>query len=296
MYIGVYLHKVMNYNDIMKSLKKVKNLGGNFLQFYVGSSYLTTLREKIVLNQNEVDNIKTYMKKQTLIAIHNNGGGAFHFDLLRPFWQDSINFAALNLPGCAGSHWKDELNNINDFLIHLNHEINLFNQDNLPLVLLGHGSGALLALKYAKLFPVKSLILHSPSNNNSWLNQGFLLNLKNNFLSMEAFQDLNKSFFFSQYVSKQYLKVFFEAFQNCKSYKEIAQLAELDLKIALNNLEIPTILLLGNNEEDRKNKQIFSEIKNPNLLIKSIPAWHNFPMIENAGDYATEIMELAEQL
>jgi pimeloyl-ACP methyl ester carboxylesterase len=236
------------------------------------------------------------MKKQTLIAIHNNGGGAFHFDLLRPFWQDSINFAALNLPGCAGSHWKDELNNINDFLIHINREINLFNQDNLPLVLLGHGSGALLALKYAKLFPVKSLILHSPSNNNSWLNQGFLLNLKNNFLSMEAFQDLNKSFFFSQYVSKQYLKVFFEAFQNCKSYKQIAQLAELDLKIALNNLEIPAILLLGNNEEDRKNKQIFSEIKNPNLLIKSIPVWHNFPMIENAGDYATEIMELAEQL
>ena len=71
MYIGVYLHKVMNYNDIMKSLKKVKNLGGNFLQFYVGSSYLTTLREKIVLTKNEVDNIKTYMKKHNIkIVFH----------------------------------------------------------------------------------------------------------------------------------------------------------------------------------------------------------------------------------
>ena len=71
MYIGVYLHKVMNYNDIMKSLKKVKNLGGNFLQFYVGSSYLTTLREKIILTKDEVDNIKTYMKKYNIkIVFH----------------------------------------------------------------------------------------------------------------------------------------------------------------------------------------------------------------------------------
>jgi apurinic endonuclease APN1 len=71
MYVGVYLHKVMNYDDIMKSLKKVKNLGANFLQFYVGSSYLTTLREKIVLSQNEIDNIKTYMKKHNIkIVFH----------------------------------------------------------------------------------------------------------------------------------------------------------------------------------------------------------------------------------
>jgi deoxyribonuclease-4 len=71
MYVGVYLHKVMNYNDIMKSLKKVKNLGGNFLQFYVGSSYLTTLREKIILTENEIDNIKTYMKKYNIkIVFH----------------------------------------------------------------------------------------------------------------------------------------------------------------------------------------------------------------------------------
>ena len=71
MYIGVYLHKVMNYNDIMKSLKKVKNLGGNFLQFYVGSSYLTTLREKIVLTENEIDNIKKYMKEYNIkIVFH----------------------------------------------------------------------------------------------------------------------------------------------------------------------------------------------------------------------------------
>jgi apurinic endonuclease APN1 len=71
MYVGVYLHKVMNYDDIMKSLKKVKNLGANFLQFYVGSSYLTTLREKIVLTENEIDNIKTYMKKHNIkIVFH----------------------------------------------------------------------------------------------------------------------------------------------------------------------------------------------------------------------------------
>jgi deoxyribonuclease-4 len=55
----------------MKSLKKVKNLGANFLQFYVGSSYLTTLREKIVLSENEIENIKTFMKKHNIkIVFH----------------------------------------------------------------------------------------------------------------------------------------------------------------------------------------------------------------------------------
>jgi len=55
----------------MNSLKKVKNLVGNFLQFYVGSSYLTTLREKIVLTENEVNNIKTYMTKYNIkIVFH----------------------------------------------------------------------------------------------------------------------------------------------------------------------------------------------------------------------------------
>lgn len=71
MYVGVYLHKVMNYNDIMASLKKVKNLGANFLQFYVGSNYLTTLREKIVLTKDEIQNIKAYMKKHDIkIVFH----------------------------------------------------------------------------------------------------------------------------------------------------------------------------------------------------------------------------------
>lgn len=71
MYIGVYLHKVMNYNDIMSSLEKVKKLGANFLQFYVGSSYLTTLREKIVLTKDEIENIKAYMKKYDIkIVFH----------------------------------------------------------------------------------------------------------------------------------------------------------------------------------------------------------------------------------
>ena len=71
MYVGVYLHKVMNYNDIMTSLKKVKNLGANFLQFYVGSNYLTTLREKIVLTKDEIKNIKAYMKKHDIkIVFH----------------------------------------------------------------------------------------------------------------------------------------------------------------------------------------------------------------------------------
>ena len=71
MYIGAHLHKVMNYNDIMKSLEKIIAIGGNFLQFYIGSTYLTTLREKIVLSEDEIINIKKYMEQNNIkIVFH----------------------------------------------------------------------------------------------------------------------------------------------------------------------------------------------------------------------------------
>ena len=71
MYVGFALDNIKTYKDIIKGLEYTKSIGGNYLQFYVGSSYLTTLREKIYLSKDEINNIKKLMKKYDIkIVFH----------------------------------------------------------------------------------------------------------------------------------------------------------------------------------------------------------------------------------
>lgn len=71
MYIGVALDNIKSYKDIIDGIEYTRSIGANYLQFYVGSSFLTTLREKIYLTDEEVLNIKKLMKKYNIkIVFH----------------------------------------------------------------------------------------------------------------------------------------------------------------------------------------------------------------------------------
>ena len=62
LYLGVHLDN-SHYTSIIYALKKVHKLGGNVLQIYLGNKYLTTLREKILLKKDEINQIKSYLKE-----------------------------------------------------------------------------------------------------------------------------------------------------------------------------------------------------------------------------------------
>jgi len=71
LYLGVHLDN-NHYNSILDALINVKKLGGNVLQIYLGSKYLTTLSEKILLTKDEIDEIKLYLKEYDIkLFIHS---------------------------------------------------------------------------------------------------------------------------------------------------------------------------------------------------------------------------------
>ena len=70
LYLGIHLNDT-HFDSIINALKLTKKIGGNVLQIYMGSKYLTTLREKIRLSKEEINIIKLFLKKYDIkLFIH----------------------------------------------------------------------------------------------------------------------------------------------------------------------------------------------------------------------------------
>ena len=69
LYLGFH---VDNYKSILEALKRVKELNGNALQVYLGSKYLTSLREKMEITKDQIDQIKQFLKDNKMkLFIHS---------------------------------------------------------------------------------------------------------------------------------------------------------------------------------------------------------------------------------
>ena len=74
MSIGIHLNNYSEkyeYKNILELIEKTKTLDGNVLQIFLGNKILTTLREKYVLKNNEISEIKNLLKKYNIkLFIH----------------------------------------------------------------------------------------------------------------------------------------------------------------------------------------------------------------------------------
>jgi DNA polymerase lambda len=69
LYLGFHID---NYQSILEALKRVKELNGNSLQVYLGSKYLTSLREKREITKDQIDKIKLFLKENKMkLFIHS---------------------------------------------------------------------------------------------------------------------------------------------------------------------------------------------------------------------------------
>ena len=69
LYLGIHLN---HFTSILDALKETKNLGLNVLQIYMGSKILTTLREKIYLDKDQIKEIKNFIKLNKIkLFIHS---------------------------------------------------------------------------------------------------------------------------------------------------------------------------------------------------------------------------------
>ena len=70
LFLGIHLNS-NHFTTILDALKKTLKYGGNVLQIYMGDKSLTTLRDKIKLNKDEIREIKIFIKKNEIkLFIH----------------------------------------------------------------------------------------------------------------------------------------------------------------------------------------------------------------------------------
>lgn len=68
LYLGAHLD---NYKNIIDALNKTLELKANVLQIFLGSKYLTSLREKIILSKDEIKRINLFIKEHNIkLFIH----------------------------------------------------------------------------------------------------------------------------------------------------------------------------------------------------------------------------------
>ena len=245
----------------------------------------------------------THYPKLTIVALHGNGGGAFRFERVKPYLPADMRFRPVTLPGFATLPRNPALQSLGDYAAYLR---DLITSEPRPLVLLGHGIGGSVALEFARHFAtdIDGLILHAPVGTRlesrlfprlmalpgarawgQWL------------FSARLTQPLFKRLLFSHPVPPDYLDRFFDEYRHCTVFGQMFDLITPAWFNSLKPVNLPAALLWGERERvltvDQLNdyRSLLSH-----HIIRTVPGWDHFPMIEQPEEYAVEVVELAREL
>lgn len=239
----------------------------------------------------------------TIIALHGNGGGAFRFERVKPFIPAPIRFQPITLPGFAGQPADPTLRTLPDYAAYLRGVTAI---EPRPLVLLGHGVGGSLALEFAQRFAaeINGLLLHAPVGTRleSRLFPRLMAlpgarRLGQRLFSARLTRPLFKRLLFSQPVPAGCLDRFFDEYRRCAVFGQMFDLITPAWFNSLHPIDLPAALLWGERERVLSVAQLDDyRALLPHHLIRIVPGWDHFPMIEQPEEYATEIVKLAQEL
>lgn len=239
----------------------------------------------------------------TIIALPGNGGGAFRFERVKPYIPAGVGFQPVTLPGFAGRPADPTLHTLRDYVVYLREMTAAAPR---PLVLLGHGIGGSLALEFAQYFAaeIDGLILHAPVGTrlDSRLFPRLMAlpgarGLGQWLFSTRFTRPLFKRLLFSQPIPTDYLNRFFDEYRRCTVFGQMFSLITPAWFNSLHPVDIPTALLWGERERILRVDQL-NDYRTllPRHLIRTVPGWDHFPMIEQPEAYAGEIMRLGREL
>ncbi len=239
----------------------------------------------------------------TLVALHGNGGGAFRFARVQPYIPTDVRFRAITLPGFAGIPRDPTLKSLHDYAAHLREMIVA---EPRPLILLGHGIGGSIALEFAQHFAadLDGLILHAPVGTRlaSRLFPRLMAlpgarSLGQWLFSARLARPLFKPLLFSRPIPPDYLDRFFEAYRHCTVFGQMFDLITLAWFNTLRPVDLPAALLWGERERVLTVDQL-NDYRSllPRHIVRTIPGWDHFPMIEQPDEYTREIVKLAREL
>lgn len=243
----------------------------------------------------------------TIIAIHGNGGGGFRFSRMEPYIPAEIQFTAVTLPGFAAKPRQPELQSMHDYAQEL-HKLITAAQPTKPIILLGTGIGGSIALEYIQHHShnVAGLILHAPVGTR--LDERLFPRL----MSLPGMAPLGQWLFSStltrplfrrllfvnpDQIPSAYLTQFFDEYRHCTVFKQMFEIITRDWWESLKPSDIPTALLWGERERVLSVDQL-DDYKTllPHHLVRTVPDWDHFPMIEQPQAYTAEIISLSRQL
>ncbi|MCK6625691.1 MAG: alpha/beta hydrolase [Anaerolineae bacterium] len=239
----------------------------------------------------------------TLVALHGNGGGAFRFERIKPHLPADISFQAVTLPGFADKPADPALRTLRDYAAYLQ---TILAAEPRPLIVLGHGIGGSLALEFAQHFAaqIDGLILHAPVGTR--LESRFLPRLMalpgakalgQWLFSARLARPLFKRLLFSRPVPADILDRFFDEYRRCAVFGQMFDLITPAWFRSLRPVDLPIALLWGERERVLTVDQLRDyHTLCPHAIIRTVPGWDHFPMIEQPQEYAQEIVKLARKL
>ncbi len=245
------------------------------------------------------------MPEFSLIAIHGNGGGGFRFERLKPFIPSSINFLAPTLPGFAEVKRDPNLKTLKDYAFKLREMID---GTPTPIVLIGTGIGGSIALEFLQHFErdVQALILHAPVGTRldkrlfPKLMKPILIRRFGQWLfSAPIARPLFERLLFQspEQIPADYLKKFFDEYRRCEAFAQMFDIINDEWFKSLRPSNIPAVLLWGEKERVLTPDQASDyQTLLPNSVIKLVPNWNHFPMIEQPEAFAQEIISLSKKL
>ncbi|MGQ9896630.1 MAG: alpha/beta fold hydrolase [Acidobacteriota bacterium] len=245
------------------------------------------------------------MTRPTIIAIHGNGGGAFRFARVQPFFSEAspVGFAALTLPGFGGTPRDERCLTLANYAECLQEFVTPIPA---PRILLGHGIGGSLVLEYLQHFAssVTGVILHAPVGahlDKRWFPQLMASERNRNLgkwmLSAPLFRPLWKRLLFSQPVPDEFLNQFFAEYGTCEVFGQMFELITAEWFSRLKPVTLPSVLLWGARERVLRLDQAAEfRAKLPAASLEIVSDWDHFPMIEQPEAYAQRLMQLVHRL
>ncbi len=240
--------------------------------------------------------------KQTVVAVHGNGGGSFRFDRLHAYIPPSIDFHAITLPGFGRAPKDPTLRTLSDYADHLAAVCAEFDQP----VLLGHGIGGSIALDLTQRHAsaISGVILNAPVGARldtrrfpQMMRIPGAKQVVQRAMSSRLLRPILKKKFFDATVPDDFLDQFFEEYRHCSVFADMFDIITPTWFERLVPVDLPAVVWWGQNERVLGADQADAFLRVlPRGHIVLEPGWDHFPMVERPSEYAARLAELVTGL
>ena len=239
----------------------------------------------------------------TVVSVHGNGGGAHRFARVAPLMPPDVRLVPITLPGFARVPANRSLRTLSDYAAVL---ASMVAVEPRPRIVLGHGIGGSIVLQLVQVDAdlIDGLILHAPVGTR--LDRRLFPKLMvipgarrlgQRFVASRLLRPLMRRIFFSAPVPPAYLDRFFDEYERCSVFGQMFDLITPQWFSGLRPVTLPSALLWGEDERLLGVDQVRDyRALLPGALVRRVPGWGHFPMIEHPHQYAAEIAGLARAL